>query len=191
MNRLIAVALILAVACVAFAGGNPDIRAYFDFDPPYYLHAVYPAPYTSVDMYICVDNVDQGITTFSFRMDDPVASNPGVIIACNWTQLLPGGFIPMDPWPFGVTVFSSECVASDPLIVGRVNFFYLGGSCCLEILDHPDYPRWVVDCSEPGEIDYYCVLAHASIGGAVCPEGDCAQVPIESSTWGSVKSLYR
>ena len=31
----------------------------------------------------------------------------------------------------------------------------------------------------------------ASIGGAVCPEGDCPYVPVEAETWGTIKSMYR
>jgi hypothetical protein len=183
--------MLLLVACLAYAGGNPGIRAYFDFDPPTYAHAAYPAAYTTVNAYLCVDNVQQGITTFSFRMDDPVDANPGVLATASWTQLLPGGLVPMYPWPYGLTVASTECNESDPTVIGVVSCFYLGGEACLEILDHPDYPRWVVDCSEPGEIDTYCVLAHGSVGGGSCPDGDCPSVPVESESWGTIKSLYR
>lgn len=80
---------------------------------------------------------------------------------------------------------------SEPIAAAVVTFFYLGGSGCLQILDHADYPRWVVDCGQPQEVDQYCVLAHGSIGGLVCPEGDCGAVPVEEGTWGMVKSLYR
>ncbi len=79
----------------------------------------------------------------------------------------------------------------EPILVAVMAFFYLGGSACLEIRDHLEYPRWVVDCGEPGEVDQYCVLAHGSIGGAACPDGDCSPVPVESETWGTIKSLYR
>jgi len=191
MSRLLTTVLVVLFASAAYAGGNPDVRAYFDFDPPNYVHAAQPAPYTSVDVYLCIDHLGEGVTSVSLSMVDPAESCPSVIIAASWTDLFPGGLVPNFPWPYGHTVFSSECITSDPALVGRVSFFYLGGSCCLEILDHPDYPRWVVDCSEPGEIDAYCVLAHASIGGADCPAGDCESVPVESETWGTIKSLYR
>ncbi len=79
----------------------------------------------------------------------------------------------------------------EPVLVAVVTIFYLGGAGCLEIRDHMEYPRWVVDCSEPGEVDQYCVLAHGSIGGYPCPVGDCQPVPVEGETWGTIKSLYR
>ncbi len=49
----------------------------------------------------------------------------------------------------------------------------------------------MVDCSDPGEVDYYCVLANGSIGGAACLDGDCVPVPVELWSWSTIKSLYR
>jgi hypothetical protein len=72
-----------------------------------------------------------------------------------------------------------------------MSIFYLGGDCSLEIVDHLEYPRWVVDCSDPGEVDYYCVYMNGSIGEAVAPAGDCPGTPVEPATWGSIKAMYR
>jgi hypothetical protein len=79
----------------------------------------------------------------------------------------------------------------EPVLVAVVTFLYLGGSGCLEIRDHEEYPRRVVDCSDPGEIDQYCVLAHGGLGGYLCPAGDCGLVPVQAGTWGAIKGLYR
>jgi hypothetical protein len=79
----------------------------------------------------------------------------------------------------------------EPVLVAVVTFLYLEGSGCLEIRDHEEYPRWVVDCNEPGEVDQYCVMAQGSIGGFACPDGDCLPAPVQSETWGAIKSLYR
>jgi len=96
------------------------------------------------------------------------------------------------PWEFsGVTVPTYDCVSSDPVSLGYMSIFYLGGECSLEILDHVEYPRWVVDCSDPGEIDQYCVYMNGSIGGAVAAAGDCPGTPVETVTWGSIKAMYR
>jgi len=192
MNRLLTAGLLLLFACSAHAGGNPNVRAYIDFDPPNYVHAISPALYATVEAYLCLDNVEEGVTSISFTMQRPDEACPGVFIGGNWQDFFPsGGVIPMNPWPWGVTVYSTECLTSDPLVVGVVTTFYLGGSCCLEILDHPEYPRWVCDCSDPADVDQYCVLAHGSVGGADCPPGDCDPVPVEGSTWGTIKALYR
>jgi hypothetical protein len=79
----------------------------------------------------------------------------------------------------------------EPILVAVVTFFYLGGSGCLEIRDHEEYPRQVVDCGNPGETDQYCVLAHGSIGDNACPVGDCGLSPVQAETWGAIKGLYR
>ena len=191
MNRLLVVGLVVLLTCAAHAGGNPHIRIYFDFDPPNYVHEIYPEVYTTVDAYVCLDQLGDGIESVSFRMDDPSQTYPGTMAALSWIHLFPGNLVPSWPWEAGVTAVSQWCMTDDPALVGIVRFFYLGGPCCLEILDHFDYPRWVVDCTDPGEIDYYCVLAHASISGGECLEGDCEQVPVDGVTWGTIKSLYR
>jgi hypothetical protein len=66
------------------------------------------------------------------------------------------------------------------------------GDCCVNILDDPAFPRWVVDCTLPnGLVDFYCVLENGTIGAADCLEGDCDIVPVEDATWGGIKALYR
>ena len=72
-----------------------------------------------------------------------------------------------------------------------MRLFYLSGECNIRILDHLEYGRAVWDCSYYGEIDEYCVYRHGSVGGAVPPEGDCLVTPVEASSWGAVKALYR
>jgi hypothetical protein len=72
-----------------------------------------------------------------------------------------------------------------------MTLFYLGGECCIEILEHPDWPRLVSDCRDPAEYDEWCVKSHGSVGGATCPDGDCLQSPVASESWGAIKCLYR
>ena len=191
MNRLLAVVLVALLACSAHAGGNPDVRAYIDFDPPNYVHAISPELYTTVEAYLCLDSIGEGVTCVSFMMERPDEACPGVLVGGGYEYFFPNGIILWPPWPSGVTVPSTQCMTADPLVVCLVTAFYVGGSCCLEILDHPDYVRWVCDCSDPVEVDDYCVFAHGSIGGADCPAGDCGTVPVEDFTWSAVKSLYR
>jgi len=193
MNRLLIIALVVLLSCIAHAGGNPDVRAYIDFDPPNYVHELAPAPYSMVYAYLCLDHLDNGMTAVSFRTTDLVQECPGVFGTQSYMTLLPGGIpFTITPWiPPGTTLSSTECMGvSDPVVVvGYVQAFYLGGSCCYELRDHLDYPRWVVDCEDG--VDFYCVHMHGSIGGYPCPDGDCAPVPVECETWGTIKSLYR
>ena len=194
MNRLLVLGLVVLLASSAHAGGNPDIRIYIDFDPPDYVHAVQPAQYTTVSAYVCLDQLGEGVKSIAFRTNDLEDDYPGVCAAANFVVLLPGlhGITNIPWWDPGVALTSSECMTEEPVLIGRLDFFYLGGSACLEIRDHLEFPRWVVDCAEPvGEVDTYCVLAHGVIGDATCAEGDCVPVPVEEGSWGTIKSLYR
>jgi hypothetical protein len=58
------------------------------------------------------------------------------------------------------------------------------------ILDHPDYPRWVIDCQDPGQVFYYCVRSHGGVWKDAVV-GDCPTVAVEDVSWGSIKSMYR
>ena len=139
------------------------------------------------------------MTVVSFGLNsvttDPMNGCPGVFATQSFVNLLPGGLAIGDPFADGVTVASTECMLMDPVIVGYGTYFYLGGDCCIKIVDHAEYPRWVVDCQEPGVEDYYCLAGHGTIGLADCTEGledcDACGTPVEDATWGGIKALYR
>jgi hypothetical protein len=173
MRTALALLLIGLLAAAAVAGTNPNVRAYIDFDPPTYTHCTVPAPYTTVDAYFMLDCIPGGVTTASFRLNDALAECPGVVATQAFTNLLPGNLMIGDPFDCGATVAATECMYDDPLVVGYASYFYLGGDCCIQLLDHCDYPRWVVDCQNPGQVDYYCVLSHGEISSTVCPNDIC------------------
>lgn len=88
MSRLLVAAALVAVACSAYAGGNPDVRIYIDFDPPNYVHAIEAQLYTTIEAYVCLDNVGEGVTSVSFAMNDPSSDCPGVVVAPSWVPYL-------------------------------------------------------------------------------------------------------
>jgi len=197
MRLFVALLMVAAMAAPAFAGDNPQVYAYISFDPAgdETMNAVAPAAFTTVDAYFCLGCIDGGMTTVSFALNDAVAGCPGVMATQSFVNLMPGGLAIGDPFDgVGTTIASTECMTMDPVIVGYGTYFYLGGACCIEIVDHAEYPRWVVDCQEPGVVDYYCLAGHGSVGDAVCPDGEecpCGGSPVEDATWGGIKSLYR
>ena len=194
MNRLAIAGLIIAVAFVAQAGGNPDVRIYIDFDPPNRVHDCMPAAYQELSAYVCLGNLDSGLLGLSFGINDVQAEYPGVFASVTHWDLLPGNLsIGCDTGSLvtGCTFWSSECVSGPDVAAVELSLFYVGGSACIRITDHAWYPREVWDCNEPAGVDTYCVLAHGSIGGGACPEGDCLPVPVHSETWGTIKTLFR
>ena len=197
MKQILAMCLVLVFAVTASAGLNPQVNGYITFDPAGdpLMNAVAPAPYTTVNAYFALGCVEGGMTVVSFLLNSAMADCPGVIATQSFVNLMPGGLAIGDAFTApGITIASTECMTMDPVIVGYGTYFYLGGACSIELLDHVDYPRWVVDCQEPGVVDFYCLAGHGSVGGAVSPEPEvcpCGGVPVEDATWGGIKALYR
>ncbi|MFH1689297.1 MAG: hypothetical protein ABIE42_03565, partial [Candidatus Eisenbacteria bacterium] len=89
----------------------------------------------------------------------------------------------------GITLASTECMPGPDVCVGYVGMFYLGVPCCVQILPHPDFPLWVLDCDPvEAQIDFYTLIANGDVGALdVCEP----VVPVEDSTWGSIKAMYK
>ena len=189
MKRLLVVGMVMLVAATAFAAGNPQVKAYIDFDPPNRVHSYMPAPYETFNAYICFGDLEMGLTSASFYVTDPTVACPGVFAPPSFTNILPGD-LAIGNIHSGITIPSTGCEPGPEVCVGYLTLFYLGGECCIEIFDHPDWPRWITDCNDPAQVDYYCLASNGSIGGASCPEGDCDSATDES-TWGGIKALYR
>ena len=196
MKQLLAVCLVLVFAVTAFAGDNPQVNAYISFDPAGdpAQNVIQPAVYVTVDAYVVLGCIEGGMTTVSFLLNDAMLECPGVIATQAFVNLLPGGLAIGNAFVGGITIASTECMLTDPVVVGYGSYFYMGGDCCIQILDHVDYPRWVVDCNDPGLVDFYCIAGHGTIGAATCPgveDCPCGGVPVEDATWGGIKALYR
>ena len=186
MRIFLAMIMIMAIAVPALAGGNPSVVGYIDFDPPNRVHSVMPAPYTAVLAYICFGDLDMGLAGCSFMVNDVGADCPGVFAPDpGFTNLLPGD-LAIGNYLTGITLASTECMTDPDVCVAYLSLFYLGGECCIVLLDHPDYPRWVLDCNDPAQVDFYQLMAHGSVGGGLCPEIS----PVEDTTWGSIKAMY-
>jgi len=196
MKQLLVIGAILMLAVTAIAGDNPQVYGYISFDPAGDPAAtvVQPAPYSTVDAYFALGCVEGGMTTVSFGLNNVLADYPGVMGTQAFVNLMPGNLAIGDAFDgVGVTIASTECMMMDPVIVGYGTYFYLAGDCVISILDHADYPRWVVDCQDPGQVDYYCLQGSGAVGAAVAPPGEecpCGS-PVEDATWGGIKALYR
>ena len=193
MRSILAFLMVAALCVPAFAGGNPDVQMYISFDQSGaggLVHNYTMTPMVAFDAYVCVTELDIGLTGVSFALTDVLNDYPGMFAVAAFTNLLD---VPIGDVFTGISLASSTCRTEEVVVVGSLFLFpSVAGDLCLELKDHPDFPRWVVDCTEPDEeLDFYCVLAHGTIGAGVCPDGDCEIVPVEDSTWGSIKALYR
>ena len=190
MKKLLLVAVVLLTTSGAFAGGNPDVVAYIDFDPPNRVHEFTPVLYEQFSAYVCFGDLEDGLTCVSYGIND--LNSSGLVGVSTFMNLLAGLWIGCDTGSLvtGCTFFSEFCLPGTDVCAARIDVFYLGGSFCIEILDHAWYPRQVCDCGDPVAFDTYCVLSNGSVAGGACPEGDC-WTAVEDGTWGAMKSLYR
>jgi hypothetical protein len=197
MKRLLIAMVIMAFATTAFAGANPDVRIYLDADPNNHIHEIHPLPSETFDVYVCLDcfgenSGTRGTAFLLFR------TFGGFKLA--QTALLGGldfGDAEVDP---GWTIAAgADCVYPDAdgvVCVGVLTYLYTGPEGQLSILPHgqvePGTGREVLDCDFLS--DYYCI--HANLGVSMPPEpGDpdceCEPNPVEDSSWGGIKALYR
>ncbi|HYW68874.1 MAG TPA: hypothetical protein VE960_04655 [bacterium] len=208
MRIAIVLVAVLLAASVSSANPSPAWPVLFidfdedglpDGDPV--VDYIAPAPYTNISAYVglsCTGTTPYDtFSAVSFGLNDIAAEYPGMAVLVTFENLMPGDLSVGDPFDGGITIATGDCVTTSCVFLGRVDFFYLGGWCCIEIRDHTDYPRWVVDCQDPGQVHYYCVGNNGSVGGATCAPGeDCGfypcdnASPVEDISWGAIKALY-
>ncbi len=121
---------------------------------------------------------------------------PGRAASAGYARVLPGG-LTLGGWEVGgATLTSTTPVASaveGPLYIGATANAYAFGTVAgeIKILDHDDYPRWVVGSDDV--IDNYCMWQNAAIlMDPVAVEEECfGDTAVELQTWGGIKALYR
>jgi hypothetical protein len=192
MKRLLIVVAILSFATLAFAEQNPGIRMFLDVDPPNYVHEIHPDASATFDVYVCLDSFGEGGGTrgTAFLL---VRTFQGFKLS--QTSLLGGldfGDAEVDGWTIAA---GADCVYPDVsgvVLVGVVNYLYLGVPGTLDVEPHPGTLNEVLDCDFLS--DYYCIFANLGVSvppNPPNPEYECQINPVETSTWGEIKSLYR
>ena len=191
MKYVMAVLLVVVLAVsVSTADQNSNCKVFVTFasSPTDYAgmtNRADPASYTAFDAYFGILDY-QCFTAVSFM----VGVTPGMSSPGSYEALLPGG-MSIGAFEAGTTVGSTECVVAGPVAVGVGHYFYLNVPGDIMILDHPDFPRWVVDCNDA--VDSYCVF----MNGGVCKDAELGEVgcdgisAVEASSWGGIKALYR
>ncbi len=183
MRTLLAVLMIVAIAVPAFAGGNPNINLYVTFDQAGQVSRLDPTPYTLGNAYVCATVIGDGFTTLSFA----TGVGAGVSISTSWASNLPGG-LAIGAFDTGITLASTECMTDEIVLIATGSFVWTGTAGEITIIDHPDWPREVVDCV--GDTDDYCLLSNGGVFMDPTPTGECIS-PVEENSWGGIKALYR
>jgi hypothetical protein len=195
--RVVALTILAAlVATAAFAGQNPAVMMYYDFDPPNQSFRADPAASTVQNGYLVVDMFGPGggVTGVSLVLDFQcggfTAGPADVTVFHPSAQTVIGG---PDDLVNGWVVAAPECVFPDGdgiVTVAMVPWFYLGTPGDIVLLPSPVDGKAVVDCNN--DIDIFCVFSNAAMGQDPATPGDpgCG-TPVEAQTWGAIKALYR
>ncbi len=144
----------------AVADTSAPLVVSVDFDPPNGVRRADPALYTSFDAYVVLTganpaNLPGGLRTITLRL----AVSEGTSSTPRFESLLPSKLV-IGGWRDGLMMASAPCEADDAIVLGVLHLFYLGKPGVVEVRDHPDYPRWIVDCED---VDHRYVVG--SIGG--------------------------
>jgi hypothetical protein len=199
MKYFVALVMVAALAVPAMAGQNENCYVYVSFDPagdPGQTELTTTAGV--VTGYVCVGGISEvpgeGLRGISFALDDPTVNCAGAFVTKEFVNLLPGDLAIGSVFGDGISLSSTDCMPGPVVVVASIGGYFVGGACCIEVLDHAAYPRWVVDCQTPGVVDYYCVQSHGVINGGTCAtavDDPCPDVvPVEDATWGGIKALY-
>jgi hypothetical protein len=189
-------ALMLVVVALAFgsafAAENPDIRIFLDADPPNEVTRLDLNPNDSFTVSVVLDCFGDGggtrgtafllVRTFSgFKLGQ--------------TAMLGGldfGDAEVDGWTVAA---GADCVYPDGdgiVVVGELQYLYLGTPGTLTMQPHPGTGRNTLDCDFQ-EDDQYCVAGNFGVNDdAPAGEVNCdCDNPVEESTWGAIKAFYR
>ncbi|MFH1502164.1 MAG: hypothetical protein ABIG03_03870 [Candidatus Eisenbacteria bacterium] len=198
--RVLALTILAALlATSAFAvGTNPNVRMYYDFDPPNQTFRADPAPNSIVNGYLIVDCFGDGggVTGVSLVLDFQcggfTAGAADVTIFHPSAQTVIGG---PDNLVVGWVVAAPVCVFPDTdgiVTIAMVPWFYNGTPGDVVLLASPIDGKAVVDCNN--DLDFFCVFSNAGVGQDPVTAGDAncdCDTPVEENTWGAIKALYR
>jgi len=189
-------ALVVLLTAPAMAGENPDIQIYLEADPPNFIHEVHPEPSATFDVYVCLTcfGPDGGTRGTAFLLTRTFGG-----FKLSQTSTMGGldfGDAETDPgWTLAA---GADCVypdAADVVVVGVLQYLYTGPAGTLDILPHglvePGTGREVLDCNF--DSDFYCIRAHLGVSAPPnAGEGcECPSNPVNETTWGRLKAMYR
>jgi hypothetical protein len=193
LSATVCIAVVGAVAalvlCPLSVLANPiPIEMVIDFDPPGYVHSVYPVPYTTINAFVVGDfsATTSGINSVAFRL----ALTPVSLLGLSFQSSGPIIQITGD-WETGIVVYSTDCLDDFPVALGYLSIFYLGGEGYVSIEPHLDVGSEYTACDNPGVPLEFCLVQDGGVGtNAPDPRFIC-QTPVENVTWSAIKTLYR
>jgi hypothetical protein len=178
--------LVVSLLMIATAASADHIGVYGDLAGGQCWLSTLAAPPASNNLYV-IHKFNTGSTAAQFKVEDTSGLFPT-------TQTYPPAYLTIGTWNTDLSVAYGGCVIGDH-VVATLSFLWFGApaNCnqAVKVVPVPTSPISgqvaLVDCAQPsGNLE----TATAS-GARMLPScGNCA-VAAETSTWGSVKALYR
>jgi len=194
MRTALVLIMVAAMAAPTLAGDSPEVRLYIDFDPPNYQYRFdTTVPYETVHAFLMSDCIPGGSTGVSCE----VSITPGLSIMSSYA--LRAGMLEDTPGALitsgGVTL-AGTCSLDDPQWLADITLLVASAATTGEITitNSSVYPREHTDCHQPfATVDMYCVLSHGGVNMDPTASGeDCpCNSPVEESSWGTIKAMYR
>jgi hypothetical protein len=209
MKRLLIALLVVAFAVPAMAGLNPQVAIFLTSSstaaPTGVNHKATPAPGAIQNVYVAFDHVAGGMLGAQWKFQtvggptfDSVTNlfaGVGGLIIGNDPSVAPG--IAMTTGPVAMPNANGAVVLGKVVYTTPEELSRVGGS--IKIVAYAAGDGGVV-ADANNNIDPWCVhsVAYNGMSGnwgwdsELIPDGDCHAIsPVQSSTWGSIKALYR
>jgi len=197
MKRLLIALAVLALAIPAVAGQNPHIAIYMvDSATGVGNNYLCPAPYVPFNVYVCFDRFGTGGGMLGCAFS--YARNFGGF-KLSFQNLL-GGLMIGDPEiapGVALTSGANPVYPTGGIVVAATAQYMYSGAPAGFIQFGPHGTDGAVVADANNMLDVWCIrsilLSGASGNYGVCatqPDGDCTS-PVEESSWGSIKALYR
>ncbi len=195
MRVVITLAVLALFAAVAVANpvvNYPAVGVTFDPTGAEYPR-IDPTPYSLGNFYVMFMYPGpemENLQSISFA----VVLDPWVGLSTSITNQLPGG-LSVGDWETGTVLTSTVPLYDVQVLVCSGTTVWTGGAGEIRILDHPEYPRSVTNADD--EVFYYYVATNGGVFLDPTPTGESAgwwvnpANPVENSSWGAIKALYR
>jgi hypothetical protein len=208
MTRLLASLLLVALAIPAVAGQNRHVGIYLCTTSTGVggtNHMPSPAPGVLASVYVCFDQFGQGGGMFGASWAFEEIPGPDYFWTTNLYEAV-GGLTIGDP---GIPPGCSMVVGPSPVYPGASGIIVLarvryetpdgrrqGGTITIVPSGFPEGGA-VMDANN--DLDTWCVhsVGYNGLSGnfawddSAVPDGNCSTAPVEATSWGSIKALYR
>ena len=187
MKRIVTILSVLAVLAIAPASMAAEYGYTFSYSStdPAVTTSAPGTPFTTISVYMWLTctTVD-GVAAIEFGVNSGYAAGAGSFVPLSGAINLGSSTDPR---------ISIGGCPTEPLLVGRWDIFEVGagGNLCTRANADTGFDI-SVDCDTQNPQAYSNAWTGAASDGTTpCQIDDCAATPVEASSWGAIKGLYR